>query len=257
MNRLIINADDFGKSEDINVAIMSAMNLNLCLDTTLLVNFEASAHAAGIAISNKKKHNVGIHLNLTEGFPLTNRIKNENRFCNRDGLFQYKKNKRIIHLSASERRAVYEELTSQIQLCRNLGIPISHADSHNHIHEEPGMLLILLSILKKENIPFLRIAKNIGRTSLINSTYRKVYNSILSFNNLTATKYFGSISDFNNSTSQIKKDSIVEIMIHPGSIINSEIFDLYSKDNLTVQLSKILTNNKLISYDQIMQINNR
>ena len=40
MIKLIINADDFGKSKEINLAIMEAMDLNLCKDTTLLVNFK-------------------------------------------------------------------------------------------------------------------------------------------------------------------------------------------------------------------------
>lgn len=255
MNQLIINADDFGMSKEINFAIMAAMDFNLCMDTTLVVNFKDSAHAANLAIANNIQNNVGIHLNLTEGFPLTNKIKQERRFCNPDSLFHYKRNKRLILLSSSEKRAVYEELKSQIQLCRNLGIPISHADSHVHIHEEPGLLAIIINILKKENIPFLRISRNIGRTSMINNVYRNTYNAILSYNNLAGTNYFGSVYDFYYSKRSIRKNPIIEIMIHPGLIKNNQVFDIYSNENLSLLLPKIIINNTIISYDQIRQKN--
>lgn len=248
---IIINADDFGKSSAINFAIITAMELNLCKDTTLLVNFEDSEHAASLAISNSLKNNVGIHFNLTEGFPLTDKIKKERRFCNSHGLFHYKRNKRLIFLTLSEKRAVYEELTSQVQLCRNFGIPISHADSHNHIHEEPGMLPIFLNIVKNENILFLRIAKNLGSVSFINHLYRNMYNHTLWFNKLAGSNYFGSTSDFYNSKKMKKLNPIIELMIHPGLINKNQIFDIYSNENLSIQIPKILYNNKLISYKEI------
>lgn len=248
MHKFIINADDFGKNRDINQAIISAMNSNLCMDTTLLVNFEESSNAAKLAIENNKKNDVGIHLNLTEGYPLTNNIKNEKRFCNNKGFFHNKKHKRIILLSTSEKRAVYEELTSQIHLCRKYGIPISHADSHNHIHEEPGLFLIFLNILKRENIPFLRIAKNVGKNSYLNKLYRNIYNTLLSSSKITGTNYFGSISDYYISKNKIQEKSIIEIMIHPGIICNDHIIDIYSKENLSIRLPEIIDGNTLISY---------
>jgi chitin disaccharide deacetylase len=251
MHNIIINADDFGKSKEITSAILSAMDLNLCLDTTLLVNFEDSFHAASLAIDTNKKNNIGIHLNLTEGTPLTDKIKKEKRFCNEDGLFHLNKNERIICLTSSEKSAVYDELTSQIHLCRKYGIPISHADSHNHIHEEPGLLFIFLNIMKKEKIPFLRITKNIGKTSFSNKVYRDSYNSVLSFSHLAGTTHFGSTTDFMISPPSKKKNSITELMIHPGAIRNDQIIDTYSNDNLSLKLPEILKGNNLISYSHL------
>jgi predicted glycoside hydrolase/deacetylase ChbG (UPF0249 family) len=251
MKNLIINADDFGMSIEVNFAILATMDLDLCKDTTLLVNFEASEHAAKLAISTNKKNNIGIHLNLTEGYPLTHNIRKESRFCNSEGLFHNKKNKRIYALSKSEKKAVYEEITTQIQFCRKLGIPISHADSHNHIHEEPGFLLLLLDILKKEKIPFIRLTNNIGNTSLINSFYRNTYNSILNYNNLAGTDYFGSVTNLSNPSKKLKDNSFVELMIHPGKILDNQIYDVYSKENLSALLPEIIDGNRLMSYYQL------
>jgi predicted glycoside hydrolase/deacetylase ChbG (UPF0249 family) len=251
MKNLIINADDFGMSSDVNQAIMAAMDKKLCMDTTLLMNFEHSEEAAKLAISADKKNNIGIHLNLTEGYPLTRNIRNESRFCNNEGFFHNKKVKRILYLSTSEKRAVLEEITAQIQLCRIMGIPISHADSHNHIHEEPGFLPILLDILKIENIPFLRLTNNIGKTSFQNRFYRNSYNTVLSFKKFAGTSYFGSTSNFNSYRKDWKENSIIELMIHPGQIRNNQIYDVYSKENLSLILPEIIEGNNLMSYYQL------
>jgi len=248
MIKFIINADDFGKSKEINLTIMEAMDLNLCKDTTLLVNFADSLNAAELAIQKNWKNNVGVHLNLSEGYPLTSDIKKEKRFCNDDGLFHYKKNKRILRLTTSEKKAVYFELSSQIHLCRKYGIPISHADSHQHIHEEPGMLQIIMNIVKHENIPFLRITQNLVKSFVVNSIYRNISNFNLSRNNLAASKYFGSTSDYYQVKDKIQQNSIVELMIHPGTIIDNNVYDIYSKENLSLQLPEILKDNILISY---------
>jgi len=251
MSNLIINADDFGISKAVNYAIMAAMDSNICTDTTLLANFDESENAANLAVSMNRTDRVGIHLNLTEGFPLSLKIRNEPRFCNQEGYFHNKKLKRIALLSKSEKIAVQEELTSQIRLCRKFGIPISHADSHNHIHEEPGLGLLIMGILKNENIPYLRLTNNIGETSFVNRIYRSTYNLVLGFKDLTVTEYFGSIANLNNYTKKIDENSVVELMIHPGKIVDNQILDVYSKENLSLLLPQIIDRNKLISYSQL------
>ena len=254
MSNLIINADDFGISKAVNYAVMAAMDSNICTDTTLLVNFEESENAANLAISMNRADRVGIHLNLTEGFPLSAKIRNEPRFCSQEGLFHTNKNKRIVQLSASEKVAVREELRAQIALCRKFGIPISHADSHNHIHEEPGLALLIMDLLKVEQIPYLRPANNIGETSVVNKLYRNFYNVILNFKALAWVNYFGSLKDLINSQSELKVNSNVEIMIHPGVIVDNQILDVYSNENLSFLLPEIIKRNKLISYSQIHHI---
>jgi predicted glycoside hydrolase/deacetylase ChbG (UPF0249 family) len=251
MSNLIINADDFGISKAVNYAIMAAMDSNICTDTTLLANFDESENAANLAISMHRADRVGIHLNLTEGFPLSSGIRTEPRFCNREGYFHNKKLKRIVQLSKSEKIAVQAELTSQIQLCRKFGIPISHADSHNHIHEEPGLGLLIMRVLKSENIPYLRLTNNIGKTSFVNKIYRNTYNLILGFKNLSVTEYFGSVSNLNEYEKKIDENSVVELMIHPGKIVDNQILDVYSKENLSLILPQIIDQNKLISYRQL------
>ena len=105
--------------------------------------------------------------------------------------------------------------------------------------------------MKKEKIPFLRLTNNIGKTSFINSFYRNSYNTILRFNKLAGTNYFGSISNLNNYKKPINSNSIIELMIHPGQVYANQIFDVYSKENLSVYLPEIINGNKLLSYNQL------
>lgn len=252
MSNLIINADDFGISKAVNYAIMAAMDSNICTDTTLLVNFDESENAANLAIAMNRVDRVGIHLNLTEGLPLSTKIRNEPRFCSQEGLFHTNKNKRIVHLSASEKVAVCEELRAQIALCRKFGISISHADSHNHIHEEPGLALLIMDLLKVEQVPYLRPANNIGETSLVNKLYRSAYNLVLGHKGLALSDYFGSVTNLNDYTKRIEKKSIVELMIHPGQIVDNQIVDVYSKENLSLLLPPVIERNKLISYSHLV-----
>ncbi len=253
MKRLIINADDFGISKHVNEAIMAAMDSNICSDTTLLVNFEDSENAAKLAISTNRKENIGIHLNLTEGFPLSKKIRNESRFCNSEGLFHTKKNEHILQLSKSEKIAVREEIIAQIQLCRKLGIPVSHADSHNHIHEEPGLFLLLIDILKNEKVPYLRLTNNIGKTAFSTYLYRSSYNTILGFKKLAGTDYFGSVRNLGDYRREIKENSIIELMIHPGKMKDNQILDVYSNENLSIVLPGIIKNFDLITYNKLLK----
>jgi hypothetical protein len=109
-----------------------------------------------------------------------------------------------------------------------------------------------MDILKKEKIPYLRLANNIGETSFVNKIYRGTYNLILGFKGLTVTEYFGSVSDLNDYTKRIDENAVVELMIHPGRIIDNQILDVYSNENLSLLLPQIVERNRLISYSQLV-----
>ena len=108
-----------------------------------------------------------------------------------------------------------------------------------------------MNIVKQENIPFLRITQNLAKSFGVNSLYRNISNFNLSQNNMAASKYFGSISDYYQVKDNLRPNSIVEIMIHPGTIIDNNVYDIYSQENLSLQIPKILKDNVLISYSQL------
>ena len=72
---IVRNADDFGKSTEINNAILTCFKDGLIDRTTIMVNMPGADEAAELAREEGFFDKVGLHLNLTEGEPLTDEIK--------------------------------------------------------------------------------------------------------------------------------------------------------------------------------------
>jgi predicted glycoside hydrolase/deacetylase ChbG (UPF0249 family) len=71
-SRLILNADDFGYSEAVNRAILSAFESSLVTSTSIMANMPGFDDAIGmVGRGNVVGQKVGVHLNLTEGFALS------------------------------------------------------------------------------------------------------------------------------------------------------------------------------------------
>src|SRR5574341_727397 len=70
MKRLIVNADDFGLSEGINQAVMLGYRQGIITSATLIANGAGFAAAVEMA-RTVGSLGVGVHLNLTEGEPVS------------------------------------------------------------------------------------------------------------------------------------------------------------------------------------------
>src|SRR5574337_787269 len=70
MKQLVVNADDFGLTEGINRGILEAHRRGILTSTTLLANGAALESAVALAIESPQL-GVGIHLNLTQGRPVS------------------------------------------------------------------------------------------------------------------------------------------------------------------------------------------
>ena len=68
--RLVINADDFGLCDGVNRAVAQAHTDGVLTSTTLMANMPAAEEAVKIA-KEMPSLGVGIHLNLTEGPPVS------------------------------------------------------------------------------------------------------------------------------------------------------------------------------------------
>jgi len=83
--RVIINADDFGLCDGVNKAVAQAHTDGVLTSATIMANMPAADEAVKIA---KKLPNlgVGVHLNLTEGRPLS-KDTSIGRLLDTDGQF--------------------------------------------------------------------------------------------------------------------------------------------------------------------------
>jgi hopanoid biosynthesis associated protein HpnK len=154
--RLIINADDFGLSEQVNKAVEQAHNHGVLTSTTIMANMPAAVRAVKIA-KKIPTLGVGVHLNLTEGRPLS---KDQNIKCllNPDGSFACSPAKlSFLSIAGSKNRnAIRTELTAQIQWLIDNGIKPTHLDSHKHIHIFPAIFSIVCELARRFEIKAVR-----------------------------------------------------------------------------------------------------
>ncbi len=233
--KIIINADDFGLAHSTNKAIVKSFEQNLCTSTTILTNMPFFEEAVQLAHENNLVSKIGIHLNLTEGQPITEKIRYCKRLCNEKGYFEYKLKSPLFFLTAEEKVAIYEELSAQIVKCKNNNIAITHIDSHHHIHTDLSILRIVISLAKKFKIRSIRLKSNYPiHMSLKMKSYVLFHNFLLAFNKLKKTDYFGDIADFINiqNNNSIKISKIYEIMIHPDLDEKNNIIDRIHKKQL-------------------------
>jgi predicted glycoside hydrolase/deacetylase ChbG (UPF0249 family) len=212
---IVINSDDFGLSPEVNKAIYLAFQKKLISSTSTLVNFEEGLQDAVIYFAQNKidPKSVGIHLNLTEGLPLTEGIQ-KSRLC-KDG--QFKKGNRaapIFSLDHSTKQSVYKELDAQInRFIEKFGFFPSHIDSHHHIHTEWAIMQCVIDLAKKHQIKSIRLARNIGFIDDYKKhLYRTLLNRFLRFKGLEVTCKFGDLDDIILSGLVVQKD--YEIMVH-------------------------------------------
>lgn len=210
----IINSDDFGYSTEYNKAIYLAFQKNLISSTTALVNFEAGLNDAITYIERNliDKNAVGIHLNLSEGVPLTKEMRNNSRFC-KNGAYKSQKTGPTFHLNDKDRKCVYREIQAQMDLfISKFGFQPSHIDSHHHLHAEWAITRCVVSLAKKYRVESIRLAQNTGKTAIHKKVYRNFVNRHLRLKGFKLTDKFGDIDDL--FISGLNPNKNYEIMVH-------------------------------------------
>ncbi len=254
MPKYIINADDFGMDESGSRAIIEAFNRKLITSTTMCANGLNYEMACCLARNEGIDDRIGIHLNLTEGIPLTESIKNDPFFCNKNGVFHGKID-RLRHLNKEQKKEVYNELTAQIKRMRASGIMITHADSHHHIHTAIFIAPVMICVLKKAGIRKIRPHRNIGRMRMYKKIGKRIYNLWLRLNDFKTVDYFGSLDDILYSKNR-KYNHIYEIMVHPqydknNVLIDKTGFDTYPTGrSLSVEINRV-GNLRFYSYKEL------
>lgn len=243
--KLRINSDDFGYSKLINKATEQSLIDGIIHSTSILVNFEEGFKDALIRLSEKKDlyfGNVGIHLNLTEGKPLTEEIRKDSFFCTENYFHSNIRKKPLFFLNARRKKMVLNELQAQIDLVQKNGIKIQHIDSHHHVHTEWALIWIVIRLAKKNQIKKVRISRNLGKYSWIKAIYKKIFNLILQVNDLAASGFFGSIEDFVQHANHISNKRSVELMVHVNYNGANIIVDM---DNTPMEIKNQELNNQL------------
>jgi predicted glycoside hydrolase/deacetylase ChbG (UPF0249 family) len=157
--KIILHADDFGISREISKNILDCVMIGSINRVSIICNTD----------HNNKKYlslNKGLHLNLVEGKPISNR-KEIRSLINAYGEFKFSFLSYILqyYFSSSKKKQIFKrelslEIENQIKRYIDLyAIRDIHIDGHTHIHILPFILDIILQLKDKYNIQSIRLPK--------------------------------------------------------------------------------------------------
>lgn len=135
--RLIVNADDFGFTRDVNAGIAAAHREGILTATTIMANAPAFDDAVRLAKENPSL-DIGCHLVLVQGEGLPASIPE------------------LLVALARRRIDVYGEFQRQVRKVVGAGIQPSHIDTHKHTHLAPPVLEAVIRIAREFGIPWVR-----------------------------------------------------------------------------------------------------
>jgi predicted glycoside hydrolase/deacetylase ChbG (UPF0249 family) len=141
---LVVNADDFGFTRDVNAGVVEACERGILRATTLMANGAAFEDAVRLARANPEL-DVGCHLVLVRG-----------RSVARPEAALPASVAELIRAMALRRIAVYEELRAQVRRILEAGLQPTHLDTHKHTHLLPPVLEAVARIAGEFKIPWVR-----------------------------------------------------------------------------------------------------
>jgi hopanoid biosynthesis associated protein HpnK len=143
--RLIVNADDFGRSTSINQAIIRAHCEGILTTASLMANEPAFEEAVALAREHPTL-GVGLHLTLLCGHSalppkqIPGLVNAKGEFTNNPASagFRY-------FFQSGLREPLRREIHAQFQKFRAAGLPLDHVNGHLHLHLHPTVFRILMA----------------------------------------------------------------------------------------------------------------
>jgi chitin disaccharide deacetylase len=206
--QLIVNADDFGFTRDVNAGIVHSHTNGILTAATLMANGDAFEDAVQLARETPTL-DVGCHLVLIQGTSVaTGRALPKNWTA-------------LLRALAASNLDVEAEMRAQIQKIIAAGIRPSHLDTHKHSHVHPAVFKAVLRLARELAVPFVRLPFDTGWLAMrpLNLIYRRK----LRQSGLRATDHFTGFLLTDTLTSETLSQALgrlpsgsIEFMCHPG-----------------------------------------
>jgi len=152
---LIVNADDYGYFRSVSKGILRSASDGIVTATGMFANADHFDEQAAW-LRDFDAIDVGVHLNLTEGLPLTSELAA--RLSRTSGRFPRKSPMAIAILSGSIRTEdVTREWRAQIERCLGAGLDVKFLNSHEHLHMLPSLFRVATALAAEYGIAHLRV----------------------------------------------------------------------------------------------------
>jgi len=158
--RLIVNADDFGRSESINLAVLRAHREGILTTASLMVNEPAADQAIELARAHPKL-GVGLHLTLVCGAAALppERIPHlagaRGQFSDHPAAAGCR-----YFFSAACKAELQAEIEAQVAKFHATGLPLDHLNGHLHLHLHPVVFGILMNNAERWGIRAMRLTRD-------------------------------------------------------------------------------------------------
>lgn len=158
--QIILNADDFGYSANINEAVLRAHRQGVLTSASLMVAGDAAEEAVALAQETPTLA-VGLHVVVAGGRAVLSPeqiphiVDGDGRFVDdplRAGLRYF--------FSPTARKELAQELEAQFDRFAATGLSLSHVDSHMHMHLHPTVFEILLPLTIRYGARGLRLPRD-------------------------------------------------------------------------------------------------
>ena len=240
MKRIIVNADDFGINEVVTSEIERMVELGAISSTTVMAN------GACLPVIS-----FGVHLCLSEfGCVSKSQALKQYGIIDDNGCFVHKQIFKIRKFDDDLKTAIKDEINAQIQIVKSLGFPISHADSHHHVHTIYPLRELFAEVLQENGIERIRMGQDSGnwrsKRHFVQWMNRVRLNRFYSSRFLTTDSFY-SYSEYLSSKHHITEE-VVELMCHPGHPGKKYRDEMKSvEDRIVLNQEKI----KMITYNEI------
>lgn len=218
---LIVNADDFGFTRDVNEGIVEAHRNGILTATTLMANGSAFDHAVALSRQNPSL-DIGCHFVLVQGPSILDPS-------------------RMLPATLADfgrallRREldIYGELSAQVRKIARAGIRPTHIDTHKHTHLWPPVLNAVVRIAHEFRIPWVRRPFDFGidmRARMIKSavaigmratgfSFARMMGTLKTTDHFAGFQMTGSL----NAASLLDilerlPEGLTEFMCHPGKL---------------------------------------
>jgi predicted glycoside hydrolase/deacetylase ChbG (UPF0249 family) len=151
---LIVNADGFGFTTGINRGIEQAVERGIVTSISVNSNFDACEELPAF-VARFPQISVGVHVNPAVGRPVA-AAKDIPTLVNERGEFHGNGFTRRLLTRKIDTGELEHELSLQVVRIQDMGVVVSHLDSHQNRHLYPPFFFVFLDLLGKHGVPCMR-----------------------------------------------------------------------------------------------------
>lgn len=220
--RLIVNADDYGRTSEISRGVREAHLGGIVTSTTCMMNIPTTGDDISVALTETPNLGMGVHLVLTMGRPLSAPESIPSIVDERGNFFKY--DPLIERLPSFQIEEVKKEWYAQIErFIQFAKKKPTHLDSHHHSsYFSPELFRAMLELAQEYRcairFPFTRISRELEETSrhapALIQEFKPHYPNVffVDFYDETVTREY-----LMNIVHQVSEGAS-ELMCHPGHV---------------------------------------